>query len=57
MISDFWVGRFMKIGYYQLNHSKNAFDIGEKSDMGRLVGRSKIAPKNQISYVDGPKIS
>ena len=35
MISDFWVGRFMKIGYYLFNSSKNGFILREKSDMGR----------------------
>ena len=35
MISDFWVGRFLTIGYNLCIISKKGFKLGKKSDMGR----------------------
>ena len=39
MISDFWVGRFMKIRYYPFNSAKNGFKLEKKSNMGRYLGK------------------
>ena len=48
-------GGFSKIGEFLC---KKAFSIGGKSEIGpyRGEGGSKMTPRNQISFMDGPKV-